>query len=228
MAEPNLYIACIAYPVTALGPGCRIGIWLTGCSRHCAGCISPEFQTRNVRQRISPTILFEHLRSLDRSFRGLTISGGEPLDQPAGLELLLRLVRQEASEWDVILYTGYKWKNLSPDARRHRVITEGVDLLIDGPFCDHLPSRHPLTGSGNQTLIAISNKGRALLHDSQTLPASNWDLGRFSFDTWNPVLIDGGQHFLIGVLDPVTRRAVHRRMCLIPVNSYQGVRHEGS
>ena len=34
----------IYYPVTALGPGRRLGIWVQGCARRCPGCLSPEMQ----------------------------------------------------------------------------------------------------------------------------------------------------------------------------------------
>ena len=30
------------YPVTALGPGRRIGLWLQGCALACPGCISQD------------------------------------------------------------------------------------------------------------------------------------------------------------------------------------------
>ena len=30
------------FPVTVLGPGRRIGIWLQGCSIHCKGCVSQD------------------------------------------------------------------------------------------------------------------------------------------------------------------------------------------
>ncbi|HSV19446.1 MAG TPA: 4Fe-4S cluster-binding domain-containing protein, partial [Casimicrobiaceae bacterium] len=30
------------WPVTVLGPGKRIGLWLQGCSIHCPGCVSQD------------------------------------------------------------------------------------------------------------------------------------------------------------------------------------------
>ena len=45
--DAYLYIDRIHYPVYTLGPGKRIGIWFSGCSKKCYGCISPSLQKRN-------------------------------------------------------------------------------------------------------------------------------------------------------------------------------------
>ena len=37
-----MYLDRILYPVTALGPGKRIAIWVSGCERHCNHCANPE------------------------------------------------------------------------------------------------------------------------------------------------------------------------------------------
>ncbi len=38
----NILLNKAHFPVTVLGPGRRIGIWLQGCSIGCAGCISQD------------------------------------------------------------------------------------------------------------------------------------------------------------------------------------------
>ncbi len=34
----------LAWPVTSLGPGRRVVLWVAGCRKRCPGCISPEMQ----------------------------------------------------------------------------------------------------------------------------------------------------------------------------------------
>ena len=40
----NLIVHSLAHPVTSLGPGRRVVLWVTGCAKHCEGCMSPEMQ----------------------------------------------------------------------------------------------------------------------------------------------------------------------------------------
>jgi anaerobic ribonucleoside-triphosphate reductase activating protein len=38
----NIALNKAHFPVTVLGPGRRIGLWLQGCSIRCAGCVSRD------------------------------------------------------------------------------------------------------------------------------------------------------------------------------------------
>ncbi|MEM7016481.1 MAG: 4Fe-4S cluster-binding domain-containing protein, partial [Pseudomonadota bacterium] len=38
----SINMARLAYPVTALGPGRRVVLWVAGCSLRCKDCITPE------------------------------------------------------------------------------------------------------------------------------------------------------------------------------------------
>src|SRR6185295_15428379 len=74
-------VSRIHFPITALGPGSRIGIWLQGCSIRCEGCISMD----TWNPGIGITTLSEvarHLAPMWSQATGITISGGEPFDQP--------------------------------------------------------------------------------------------------------------------------------------------------
>ena len=42
-------IGRILYPIKALGPGTRIGIWVQGCPRECPGCANPELQPEEAK-----------------------------------------------------------------------------------------------------------------------------------------------------------------------------------
>ena len=44
-----MYVARILYPVKVLGPGNRIGIWVSGCNHRCKGCSNPELWKQEER-----------------------------------------------------------------------------------------------------------------------------------------------------------------------------------
>ena len=68
----------VCYPVRTLGPGERLGIWVSGCSRGCSGCMSPELQTPLPSDEVAVGDLLDALRRQRRRYDGATISGGEP------------------------------------------------------------------------------------------------------------------------------------------------------
>ncbi len=41
------------WPVTVLGPGRRIGLWVQGCSIHCPGCVSQDTWPKDAARRIA-------------------------------------------------------------------------------------------------------------------------------------------------------------------------------
>ena len=87
----SIALSRIHFPVTTLGPGRRIGIWFQGCSIRCPGCISMDTWApgRGI------TTIDEVVNAVAQWLPvadGITISGGEPFDQPiALLDLLGRL-----------------------------------------------------------------------------------------------------------------------------------------
>lgn len=159
----NIQVSRIHHPVTALGPGTRIGIWLQGCSIRCRGCISQDTwaaaggSTTTVEQ---VTATCAALWCDDLS--GVTISGGEPFDQPEPLlELLTRLRalwRDVIPAVDVLVYSGYTATKLR---RRHGEIIRLCDALITGPFVASRPTRRLWRGSSNQELITVTGLGRS-------------------------------------------------------------------
>lgn len=47
-----MFVSQMLAPVVSLGPGERIAIWTSGCSKHCAGCISPELRMQLPEQDV--------------------------------------------------------------------------------------------------------------------------------------------------------------------------------
>ena len=135
----------------ALGPGARLGIWTRGCARRCPGCMSPDLRDAGPSHDVPMEALIRSVSVLFTRYdiQGVTISGGEPLDQPDDLETLIRALRPHTS--DILLYTGYTQEEIDADPRLFRASSE-AGVIVSGPYVAALNDGRPLRGSSNQQL----------------------------------------------------------------------------
>jgi anaerobic ribonucleoside-triphosphate reductase activating protein len=153
----TLNIANIAPRTQALGPGPRAAIWVQGCPLHCAGCLAPNWIPFVAATQLTAE---EVLQKLDlENISGMTFSGGEPMEQAAGLARLSRLARQE-KDLDLICFTGYRYERLlrNPPNPGVAELLDQVDVLIDGPFVQALNNSAGLRGSSNQRIIHLTSR----------------------------------------------------------------------
>jgi anaerobic ribonucleoside-triphosphate reductase activating protein len=150
----DIFISRLHFPVTTLGPGRRIGIWLQGCSIRCPGCISANTWAPNKGQATVEGVM-AHLAEWLPAAEGITISGGEPFDQPEALVALLAALRRTTSA-DILVYSGKSIEQLVPVLRN---VTEFIDALISDPFDLNAPQTMPLRGSDNQRLHLFTAVG---------------------------------------------------------------------
>lgn len=149
------------FPVTVLGPGRRIGIWLQGCSIRCPDCVSQDTWARDPEREMDVAALLAWCRRVaGGGFDGVTISGGEPFDQPKALAALLqglhRWRRSLPVPFDILCYSGYPLATLR---RKHAAILALLDAVIPEPYVDGLPLAHVWRGSANQPLLPLSALG---------------------------------------------------------------------
>lgn len=166
---PALRLAHLHYPVTALGPGNRLGIWTQGCPLACPGCMSRTTWDPDAGTPTTPQdILHAWRHALAAGAEGVTISGGEPLTQPGPLADTLALLTAERAtvgdrETDILLYTGYEPGELADaadsDPATAHCLTH-VDAVIAGRFDQRQPTHLIWRGSANQRLIALTKRGR--------------------------------------------------------------------
>lgn len=148
-------------PVTALGYGRRLGIWTQGCSVGCRGCISMDTwpARADAAVPVSDVLRWAEVQWTD-DIDGVTVTGGEPFDQPKALAELLQGLRRLPTggrALDLLVYSG---RTLSWLQRAHPQLVQAADALITGPYSG---SREPATawmGSGNQQLVPTSALGR--------------------------------------------------------------------
>ena len=133
----------------ANGPGARAVIWMQGCSLACHGCYNPETHSFDSGQLHSPDDLFACLVTLSDGIEGITVTGGEPLQQMHPLSVLLERLRKE-TELSCLLFTGYTWTEIQGMPNAERLLT-CVDVLIAGRYDESQRLARGLIGSANKT-----------------------------------------------------------------------------
>ena len=137
------------------GPGNRFVLWTQGCSKGCKECFNPETWSTNVYKELSPTQIFELIKNFEVD--GVTISGGDPLEQEDELLELLMLISTIRLRKGVILFSGFTRAEISRDPIREECLRY-VDVLIDGRYEKNLKVDFSLKGSSNQTFYFFSDK----------------------------------------------------------------------
>jgi anaerobic ribonucleoside-triphosphate reductase activating protein len=150
----------------ANGPGSRAVIWVQGCSLGCPACFNPKTHSFQGGQVILVDELVQRLVELRDQVQGVTISGGEPLQQPVALLALLANIRQR-TPLSVLLFSGYTWDEIQhiPQAKK---ILGYVDVLIAGRYQHSLRLANNLVGSSNQSVHFLS--GRYHSSNLQNIP----------------------------------------------------------
>ncbi|WUH97827.1 radical SAM protein [Spirillospora sp. NBC_00431] len=137
------------------GPGVRAVVWLQGCTLGCPGCFVPDTHPSGGHE-ITADELFAYIAVLGGRIEGVTITGGEPLQQFRPLLRLLTRIRAETA-LSVLVLTGYSWDELvrMPGAAALR---ERVDVLFAGRYERDLRIRHGLRGSSNKTVHLFTDR----------------------------------------------------------------------
>lgn len=148
------------------GPGIRFTVFVQGCPHHCPGCHNPQTHDPAGGYDCAPQRLLEEL-DRDPLVRGVTLSGGEPMEQA---EALLPFAREVCARGrDLVIFSGYTFEQLLEMGTRRPAVRELLSLaflLIDGRF---VLAERDLTlrfrGSRNQRLLdpaASLAAGRAI------------------------------------------------------------------
>lgn len=156
MLSPTLRIhARIPLVRDTLGPGARAMVWVQGCVHRCPGCMMPESWDPAGGSTIDPIALAEEYLAEDE-VEGITVSGGEPFDQPEAVATLLSLIKQHGrNTW---VYTGYTIEELI--ARNEPAVDNLLsycDVLVDGPFQEENGDILRFRGSANQRIIRLTD-----------------------------------------------------------------------
>ena len=151
----------------ANGPGIRATVFVTGCSRHCVNCFNEEYQDFNAGSEWTAAEterLISYLQ--DDTNSGLTLLGGEPMENADDLLKLVQAVRRAVPEKSIWVYSGFLYEEILAQSAR-KALLEACDVLVDGPFVDALkdPGLY-FRGSSNQRVIDVAKSreaGKAVL-----------------------------------------------------------------
>jgi anaerobic ribonucleoside-triphosphate reductase activating protein len=170
----------------ANGPGLRAVVWVQGCTLACPGCFNPETHARDAAARVAVDELFERIAGCAATVEGLTITGGEPLQQRKAVLSLLERVRSETA-LSTVLFSGFSRDEIErmPDAAR---LLASIDVLIAGRYVARQRLARGLRGSESKTIHLLSD--RYALPDVDAVPAAE-------------VLIDAAGDVVLTGIDPL-------------------------
>jgi anaerobic ribonucleoside-triphosphate reductase activating protein len=136
----------------ANGPGWRSVVWVQGCSLGCPGCFNPQTHSR---EEGGETLEVAEVmrRILAAGTEGLTVSGGEPLQQADAVVALFEAAR--AAGLSTLLFTGLTWEEVQRLPLAPRIL-RCVDVMMAGRYVVERRVAHGLLGSANQTVHLLS------------------------------------------------------------------------
>lgn len=149
----------------ANGPGLRAVVWVQGCTLACPGCFTPRSHGRDGDE-VGVDALFERISALGDRIEGVTVTGGEPLQQRGAVLTLLHRLRAE-TPLTALLLTGYRWAEVvrMPEAA---YLYACVDIVIAGRYEERRHIGRGLRGSSNQTVHLFGD--RYTLGDLEAVP----------------------------------------------------------
>lgn len=141
----------------ANGPGARAVVWTQGCFLRCPGCSNPLTHSHRPRILVDPEQLASSILAI-QGIEGLTVSGGEPFEQAPAVGHLCRAVREGGLS--VMVFTGWRYESICQyHDRTAKSLLKQIDILVDGPFIQHLADRHLLwRGSHNQKIRFLTDR----------------------------------------------------------------------
>lgn len=155
-----MQIERVFYPLETLGYGKRIGIWTIGCPHACFNCSNPELWDDNKKKDIPLSYVYQMLQAVQDPIDGVTISGGEPFQQPEELSELITFISAHISD-DILVYSGYTRNQLKSWENPHvENILNTIAALVDGKYVEGKNDNSPLKGSSNQVVHILNEKYR--------------------------------------------------------------------
>ena len=150
----------------ANGPGIRISLFVSGCTRGCKECFNKEAWDFNYGKPFTNEVIYDIINYLKPDYvEGLTILGGEPFEHSnqQGLLPLLKKVRETYPDMSIWCFSGYDFEEdimgrMYKEWPETKEMLSHIDVLVDGRFMVELKDlRLKFKGSSNQRTIMIQD-----------------------------------------------------------------------
>lgn len=154
--QAAIEVAMIVPRTEAEGPGQRYAVWVQGCPLRCVGCCNPEMLAfKKTADRRDPDALIAE--AIAAGVEGVSLLGGEPFAQAAGLALVAEGVR--ARGLSVMVFSGYTLAELREQGQDAARLLAATDLLVDGRYDATLrTTTRRYIGSDNQVLHFLTSR----------------------------------------------------------------------
>lgn len=135
---------------TQNGPGIRTTVQLQGCPLQCSYCIAPAIRSEQEGMERTVSSLFRDVLQYQTLMGagGITLSGGEPLQQPDFCSSLLSLCRENG------IHTAIKTTGCIPLSRCKDAVDQTDLILLEFKSADSAQAAL-LTGEGNENTLAL-------------------------------------------------------------------------
>ncbi|CDI48308.1 anaerobic ribonucleoside-triphosphate reductase activating protein [Clostridium tetani] len=141
----------------ANGKGLRSVLFLSGCNHKCKDCHNLIMQDFKYGDRVKIDEIIERVRKNIPIIRGVTFSGGEPLEQAENLARLALMIKKE--NLNIWCYTGYEFEYILDNMDKingWKNLIQNIDILVDGTFQkDKNKPKLKYKGSSNQRIIDV-------------------------------------------------------------------------
>ena len=154
MTADTLHIHKFLTRSRANGPGLRAVLWVQGCTLGCPGCFNPETHAAGG-QPVTVDALMQQIKALPDEIEGLTVSGGEPLQQLQAMLTLLQRMRTETT-LSVVLFSGYTWDEIRQMPGVAASLKATVDILIAGRYDESQRLAENLIGSAYDFSVPLT------------------------------------------------------------------------
>jgi anaerobic ribonucleoside-triphosphate reductase activating protein len=131
------------------GPGHRLVIWVQGCTLNCPACFNPASHNPNSGNNVKISSLTKQIKDQQPEIEGITISGGEPLQQIEAVSALCDWVKQQ-TDLGIIVLTGLTYDE-ARSLPLYGLLTASIDVMIAGRFNHKKLVKSGLRGSSNKT-----------------------------------------------------------------------------
>jgi anaerobic ribonucleoside-triphosphate reductase activating protein len=170
----------------ANGPGNRFVVWFQGCTLRCRGCYNPETHTTGPRDVTPVGSLLQRIAAEGDGLDGVTITGGEPFEQPHAL-LALLLGLRERTDLSLLAFSGHTLEEIQRRPLGGEILAS-LDVLISGRYSERQRLGRGLRGSTNKRIHLLTD--RHALEEIEATPTAE-------------LLIDATGRIAITGIDPL-------------------------